>query len=69
MNAEAFEVVDRTVQACDFDFTPVAGAGIHLANVQGTAQDFLDSPLELPADLLHGSRRREPQPEGACSRA
>jgi len=38
VNAEAFNVIDRTVQPGDFHFTAVAGAGVHFANVEGASE-------------------------------
>src|SRR5262245_19796750 len=43
MNAETFEIIDRTVQRMNLDFAAVAGTGIDFANVRGAAEDRLNS--------------------------
>src|ERR1022692_2513362 len=49
MDAEAFNVINRAVEAVNFDFAAVARAGVHLADVERAAQHGLDARLELPA--------------------
>ena len=53
VDAEAFEIIDRAVEAVDFDFAAVARAGIHFADVERAAEHGLDcllytSPLRAP---------------------
>jgi hypothetical protein len=52
MDAKTLDVINRTIQTHDFDFTTVAGTRIHLPDVQGAAQHFSDPFLEGSADLI-----------------
>ena len=54
VNSETFDVIDRTVQAVDFDFAAVAGAGVHLADVEGTAKELRGARLEFEAEGFEG---------------
>ena len=52
VNAEPLDIVDRAVQTGDFNFAPVAGAGVHLADVQRVAEDLVDSTSQPLASFL-----------------
>jgi hypothetical protein len=58
VDAEALKVVDWVVQAHDFDFTAVAGAGVDLADMQRTPQDRVNMTLELVSELMEARGRR-----------
>src|SRR6185312_5764455 len=49
MNAEAFDVVDRTAQVHDFDFAAVARPGVHLADMERATQRGIKTFLQLAA--------------------
>ena len=49
MNPKSFDVVHGTVEANDFYLATVARTRIHFPDVQRTAQDFIDSLLQLAA--------------------
>ena len=54
VNAETFNVTDRAVEAIDFDFAAVAGAGIHFADVERTAKDFVRTLFDLLTESFEG---------------
>jgi hypothetical protein len=56
MDAKPFDVIDRTVQADDFNLATVARAGIHFANVQRATEDFVDARVQPAAGRLEGFR-------------
>src|ERR1039458_2796026 len=56
MDAKTLDVIDGAVQSVDFHFATVAGAGIHLTDVQRAAEDRLDARPELPADGFESFR-------------
>ena len=70
VNAETLDVIDRAVQAVDFDFAAVARTGVHLADVQGTAEHFRGARLEFAGRGLRGIRAGagEGPRTGACRR-
>ena len=43
VNAEALDVVNRTVQTDDFNFASITGTGIDFTDMQGTPQHFVDA--------------------------
>ena len=70
VNAEPLEIVDRIVQRRDFDLAAVAGAGIHLADGQRTAERLDGSrPTFFEPSGGSSSGRRSPETlHELCSR-
>src|SRR5713101_2838155 len=61
VDAEAFEVIDRAVQSDNLNFAAVAGASIHLADVQRTTEDLAHAGFDL---LTERFNRRLPRRGG-----
>ncbi len=57
MNAKSFDVIDWAVQADDFDFTTVAGAGVHFADVKRAAEGIVNASFELLAEVIRSVLR------------